>query len=74
MGHSEGIGIIASPIKFKNFEPQIGQAALRYKRVLAMPDEAIEGEKEGEVNKDGARKLLELVTHRFLSQVDLSSW
>lgn len=25
-------------------------------------------------NQDGARKILELVTYRFLSQVDLQSW
>jgi hypothetical protein len=35
----------------------------------------LSSEDEREHNRqDGARKILELVTHRFLSQVDLTTW
>jgi len=37
-------------------------------KVLNMPTES------NEDNQDGARKLLELICYRFLSQVDLESW
>ena len=57
-GHSEQGGILVSPVKFKNFEPQIASS---------------ENERD-QTRQDGARKILELVTHRFLSQVDLESW
>ena len=39
-------------------------------KVLDMP---IQGS-ENQDQQDGARKLLELITLRFLSQVDLTSW
>jgi hypothetical protein len=42
-------------------------------QVLDMPIAGPDGEIQVP-NQDGARKLLELITHKFLSQVDLSSW
>lgn len=42
-------------------------------KVLCMPVPASETT-EAQDNQDGARKLLELITYKFLSQVDLSSW
>ena len=44
-----------------------------YRQVLEAPIPNSEVENE-QNRQDGARKILELVTHRFLSQVDLSSW
>lgn len=72
-GHSDGIGILVSPVKFKNLEPQIAKASELYRQVLEVPlpnSDLVE-----EQNRlDGARKILDLVTKQFLSQVDLSSW
>jgi hypothetical protein len=39
-------------------------------KVLDMPIQGSENQEQ----QDGARKLLELITLRFLSQVDLTSW
>jgi len=39
-------------------------------KVLDMPIQGTENQDQ----QDGARKLLELITLRFLSQVDLTSW
>ena len=60
-------------MKFKNFQPLIEQVSKLYMQVLDMPVAGPEGEIQIP-NQDGARKLLELITHKFLSQVDLSSW
>jgi DNA polymerase IIIc chi subunit len=46
----------------------IDTSAKLYLRILDQPTE------ECPENQDGARKLLELITYRFLSQVDLSLW
>lgn len=62
-----------SPVKFKNFQPLIHQVSQLYMQVLDMPIAGPDGEIQVQ-NQDGARKLLELITHKFLSQVDLSSW
>ena len=36
-GHSDGIGILVSPVKFKNLEPQIAKASELYRQVLEVP-------------------------------------
>jgi len=36
-GHSDGIGILVSPVKFKNLEPQIAKASDLYRQVLDVP-------------------------------------
>ena len=36
-GHSDGIGILVSPVKFKNLEPQIAKASELYRHVMEMP-------------------------------------
>lgn len=72
-GHSEQGGILVSPVKFKNFEPQIAVATEKYIHVFEAPIPSSENERD-QTRQDGARKILELVTHRFLSQVDLESW
>ena len=36
-GHSDGIGILVSPVKFKNLEPQIAKASELYRFVMEMP-------------------------------------
>mmetsp|Transcript_638 Transcript_638/g.1018 ORF Transcript_638/g.1018 Transcript_638/m.1018 type:complete len:91 (+) Transcript_638:500-772(+) len=36
-GHSDGIGILVSPVKFKNLEPQIAKASELYRYVMEMP-------------------------------------
>lgn len=35
--HSDGIGILVSPVKFKNLEPQIAKASELYRQVLEIP-------------------------------------
>lgn len=72
-GHSDGIGILVSPVKFKNLEPQIAKASELYRQVMEAPIPNSDLEEE-RTRQDGARKILELVTKHFLSQVDLSSW
>ena len=72
-GHSDGIGILVSPVKFKNLEPQIAQASELYRQVLDVPIPTSDLVEE-QNRQDGARKILELVTKHFLSQVDLSAW
>jgi hypothetical protein len=72
-GHSEQGGILVSPVKFKNFEPQIAIATEQYIHVFEAPITNSENERE-QTRQDGARKILELVTHRFLSQLELESW
>lgn len=68
-GHHDGIGMIVSPVKFKNLEPQIEIARSLFRQVMDEPASPDDTSKQ-----DGARKIIELVTHKFLSQVDLSSW
>ena len=36
-GHSDGIGILVSPVKFKNLEPQIAKASELFRHVLEVP-------------------------------------
>ena len=36
-GHSDGIGILVSPVKFKNLEPQIAKASDLYRKVMDVP-------------------------------------
>ena len=72
-GHSDGIGILVSPVKFKNLEPQIAKASELYRQVMGVPIPNSDLVEE-QTRQDGARKILELVTKHFLSQVDLSSW
>ena len=36
--HQNGIGILVSPVKFKNFQPLIEQVSVLYMRVLYMPN------------------------------------
>lgn len=36
-GHSDGIGILVSPQKFKHLEPQIAKASELYRHVMEMP-------------------------------------
>ena len=71
--HSDGIGILVSPVKFKNLEPQIAKASELYRFVMEIPLPQSDLVEE-QTRQDGARKILELVTKDFLSQVDLSSW
>lgn len=59
-GYSDGIGILVSPSKFKNFEPQVSEAKSQYSFILEKPDPT---SKEPRVanRKDGAREILKLV-------------
>ena len=62
-----------SPSKFKNFEPQLTEAGNQYKYIFEAPeprsqDPAIQS------RKDGARKLLNLITTKFLPFKDLDLW
>ena len=72
-GHSDGIGILVSPVKFKNLEPQIAKASELYRQVFDIPLPNSDLVEE-QTRQDGARKVLELITKNFLSQVDLSTW
>ena len=45
-GHSDGIGILVSPVKFKNLEPQIAMASELYRQVLEAPNPNSEIESE----------------------------
>ena len=45
-GHSDGIGILVSPVKFKNLEPQIATASELYRQVLESPIPNSENENE----------------------------
>ena len=65
-GHSDGIGILVSPVKFKNLEPQIAKASELYRHVMDTPLPQSDLEEE-QTRQDGARKILELVAHIFLS-------
>lgn len=72
-GHHDGIGMVVSPVKFKNLEPQIEKARSLYQKVMEPPIPQSDDETE-RTKQDGAREILRLVTQKFLSKVDLSSW
>jgi hypothetical protein len=63
--YSDGIGILVSPSKFKNFEPQLQEARSQYQFILDKPDPASKDPRS--VNrKDGAREILKLVFQMYL--------
>lgn len=49
-----------SPMKFKNFEPQLAEASKQYRQVLDMPDPNSKDEEE-QSRQDGARQLIQLL-------------
>lgn len=60
-GHTDGTGILFSPIKYKNLEPQISKAGELYRQVMQVPLPQSDLPHE-QTRQDGARKILELVT------------
>ena len=65
--------MVVSPVKFKNLEPQLEKARELYAHVMEPPLPQSDNPKD-QTKMDGARTILEHVTHKFLSQVDLTAW
>jgi hypothetical protein len=73
-GYSDGIGILVSPSKFKNFEPQVLEAKSQYQFILDKPDTT---SKDSRIfnRKDGAREILKLVFQFYLPLGDnIGTW
>lgn len=71
--HSDGIGILVSPIKFKNFEPQLSEASEQFRFVFEKPDPSSK-DPQAQVRKDGARELLKLVFQHYLPLQSTNMW
>ena len=63
--HSDGIGLLVSPTKFKSFEPQVTEAIEQYRNMLEKPDPA-SPDPSAHARKDGARQLLRLIFENYL--------
>ena len=59
--YSDGIGILVSPSKFKNFEPQLKEAGDQYQFVLEKADPNSKDPRIAN-RKDGAREIIKLVS------------
>ena len=64
-GYSDQIGILVSPSKFKNFEPQVSEARSQYQFILDVPEAGAKDPRTAN-RKDGARELLKLVFQHYL--------
>jgi len=58
-------------MKFKNFEPQLNEAAKQYRFVLEMPDP---NSNEEQNRQDGARQLIKLLLTNYLPLENLDLW
>jgi len=67
------IGLLISPMKFKNFEPQLDEAAFKYRDMLDMPDPNSKDPK-AQNRQDGARQLISLLFQNYLPLQNIEKW
>ena len=60
-------------MKFKNFEPQLEEAASQYRQMLEMPDPNSKDVQEQQ-RHDGARQLIQLLFQNYLPLQTIDQW